>query len=74
MPKLWEDIIKNIQSGKYNQETLQKLIEYFNSYIKHVTEKGKSIPNTLIHQQFQNDILALGGSKYSTKKQSRKKK
>ena len=76
---LWEDIIKDIESGRYDQEKLKSFIDYLNSYLEHSSKEeqppfqAQSRKEILTFDQ----ILAHGGSdktQPTIKKQSRKKK
>ena len=84
-----EDIIKDIENGKYNKETLKEFIDYLNNYI--LKSSHESMPIKYNYQQYSSEsmpirynyqqsdyntmsqIPAYGGSKSGIKKHSRKK-
>jgi hypothetical protein len=87
---LLEDIIKYIENGKYNKETLKEFIDYLNNYIEQSIDQSKpfkfnyqqssdeSTPFKFNYQQSDYNIMsqipAYGGSQSDIKKHSRKKK
>lgn len=76
---IWEDIVKDIENGRYNRDTLKTFIDYLNSNIVHSsTQEHSTIQAHPINEiRYFNPILAHGGSdktQPTIKKQSRKKK
>ena len=76
---IWEDIVKDIENGRYNRDTLKTFIDYLNSNIVHSsTQEHPTIQAHPINEiRYFNPILAHGGSdktQPTIKKQSRKKK